>query len=76
MALPLSRLDVSSDSTSPKSLLKTEERQRRSKNALLYAAPSSSIPQPYMSCVFYVFNMSLRVLSFGSIFCSYQIRSA
>lgn len=38
MALPLSWLDVSPDSTSPKSLLKTEERQRRSKNALLYAA--------------------------------------
>lgn len=65
MALPLSRLDVSPDSTSPKSLLKTEERQRRSNNALLYAALSSSIPHPYMSCVFYIFNMSLRILSFG-----------
>ena len=74
MALPLSWLDVSPDSTSPKYLLATKERQRRSKNALLYAAPPSSIPHPYMSCVFYVFNMSLRVLYFGSIFCSYQIR--
>ncbi len=71
MALPLSLLDVSPDSTSPKFLLKTEERQRQSNNSLLYAALSSSIPHPYMSCVFYVFNMScvfyLLVLSFAPI---------
>ncbi|PJN52858.1 hypothetical protein PAEAM_40600 [Paenibacillus sp. GM1FR] len=75
MALPLSRLDVSPDSNFLSFLFgQTEERQRRSKMHCYTLPLLLRFHILIDTCVFHVFNMSLRVLSFGSIFCSYQIR--